>query len=224
MTVRQLNELLRQELGSNPYGEGIFSWRWSEDCYWPATKTGRMVTKKVEVPLIGGGVETAEIPTPEYSRSKQKKHLHRQWVVCKWLSPSELAGLTRGVHIGQDAMPQFYPEDVIKERWERIFPGSEYPSRGVHFATDYYNKTGVEPGLDDTKFLIHQLREQMSGMSEQARLADMQDDHWNKIERTRKRTEDIAEECFTAFLNPKSGARGGFVSFGGSDFTKEHHG
>ena len=31
-----LNHLLGTELGFNLYGAPIFSWRWSEDCFWPA--------------------------------------------------------------------------------------------------------------------------------------------------------------------------------------------
>jgi hypothetical protein len=31
-----LNHLLGTELGFNVYVAPIFSWRWSEDCFWPA--------------------------------------------------------------------------------------------------------------------------------------------------------------------------------------------
>jgi hypothetical protein len=34
--IARLNHVLAAELGFNLYGVPIFSWRWSEDCLWPA--------------------------------------------------------------------------------------------------------------------------------------------------------------------------------------------
>ncbi len=58
--IARLNELLGKELGRNERGESIFSWRWSEDLFWPASDTGRkeIVETKVRTPIIGAPAET----------------------------------------------------------------------------------------------------------------------------------------------------------------------
>lgn len=59
-TVARLNDLLGQELGRNEYGKPYFTWRWSEDLFWPATPTGKFKVNetKVQIPMIGAPAET----------------------------------------------------------------------------------------------------------------------------------------------------------------------
>lgn len=47
-----LNEYLGQELGRRADGESVFAWMNSDELFWPATATGRKITKKVEIPLL----------------------------------------------------------------------------------------------------------------------------------------------------------------------------
>lgn len=218
--TQKLNLILRQELGSNPYGEGQFRWSWSEECVWPAMKTGRMIGKKIRVPLIGGGEEEAEIPTPEYKAVPQNSNLKDQWVLTRWLSPAMLAGLSTGHFIGNDRTD--WSEEMILHRWQTIFPDYEYPARGLHFVTDWANKPHMRPTLVDTKLAIKQLRKQLSGDSAEALTIQMEDQMDAERERKQRITEDMIENEFTAFLNPSPGSRGNFVSFGGADLKEEN--
>lgn len=54
-TIAKLNDLLGNELGRNHFGDPYFTWRWSEELYWPATPTGRFKTveEKTQTPIIG---------------------------------------------------------------------------------------------------------------------------------------------------------------------------
>lgn len=221
--VIELNNLLGSELGRNIYGEPLFRWDWSEDLFWPQTKTGRIVTKTVEVPIIGGGTEKTEIPVHEYQRVRQSWKLKNQWLITRWLAPAQLAGLVKGFYIGE-ADPLF-SEEVVREHWDRLFPDSEYPARGLHFMTDWRNKPNMLPTRRDTDLLIHQIREQMSGMSAAAVLAAMEQEATETRAAKTKTNEDMIEDSFTAFLNPNPGARGGHISFGGMQFkSKENYG
>lgn len=58
--IAELNELLGRELGRNQYGDPYFTWRWSEDLYWPAFATGRKLIKETKVltPIIGAPKDT----------------------------------------------------------------------------------------------------------------------------------------------------------------------
>ena len=79
MTVPQLNDLLGNELGRNRFGEGIFAWKFSDDLFWPATLTGRMIEKKSE-----GGLWFFD---KEYGPSPLSRVLKHQWVVTRWYPP-----------------------------------------------------------------------------------------------------------------------------------------
>ncbi len=56
----RLTELLGRELGCRTNGKPIFSWRWSEDLFWPAHDTGRKhtVETKIITPIIGAPKDT----------------------------------------------------------------------------------------------------------------------------------------------------------------------
>lgn len=211
--------LLAQEHGRTPYGDGKFRWEWSEDLIWPAVKTGKMATKRVPVPILGagGGTEFVEISTPEYKPVRQTNKYRNQWIVTRWLSPEQLAGLQRGYDIGPEERP--YSQQQIVDAWRAIFPHSDCPLRGLHFHTDWANKPDCLPSLEDTKLLIHQLRVQRSDVSPAMLLLDMDAEDFAEKEKKRILTESIVEECFTAFLNPEPGKRGGSISFGGSELN-----
>ena len=58
--TRRCNELMGQELGRNQYGKPYYTWRWSNDLFWPAHATGQKVVTetKVKMPIIGAPAET----------------------------------------------------------------------------------------------------------------------------------------------------------------------
>lgn len=209
--VNTLNALLASELGRNPYGEPVFRWAWSEDLLWPETPTGKMTTKPVEIPIIGGGTETHQMLVPEYKRRRMSFKLQNQWVVTRWLSPEMLCGASVDYKIGSP--PSGFSHEELTRRWRAIFPGSDLPVKGLYINTDWANKPNLPPTLQDTQILIAQLREQLSGMSASARLADMLADDDEDRVRKRKITENICEDSFTAMMNPFPGSRSSFVSF-----------
>lgn len=59
-TIQQLNDHLGRELGRNEYGKPYFTWRWSEDLFWPAFATGRTIIHETKVltPIIGAPAVT----------------------------------------------------------------------------------------------------------------------------------------------------------------------
>jgi hypothetical protein len=197
MTITELNTLLGQELGLNPRGEPIFKWEWSEDLFWPAYATGQMTVRP-----IPGSVLVA--PQPEYIRDRQAHNLKDQWVITKWISPQQL---------------------VNHWRWHEKFPGAGVPSEGYRLKTDWYNKPGVQPTLDDTRCCIWALRKQMPtgynpanpdahGISEGQRLRrEMEEEMDQRDASVQREINDEVLDSFGAFLNPAPGKRGNFVSF-----------
>lgn len=83
MTIPKLNQLLARELGRVRLSDdGLYKWEWSEDLFWPAYMTGKMVEKRTP-----GGIVFFE---KEYRRDKQSHKLNKQWVITKWFAPEEL--------------------------------------------------------------------------------------------------------------------------------------
>lgn len=197
MTFPELNKLLGQELGTNPRGEPIYKWEWSEDLFWPAYATGRSTVRE-----IPGSSLVA--PEPEYRRDRQTHNLHDQWVITKWISPEQL---------------------VTHWRWPEVFPGAGVPVDGYRLKTDWYNKPGVEPTTDDTRCFIWAVRKQAPagynpanpdahGVSEGQRLEREMNAEVDEREASLQREiEDEVRDQFGAFLNPAPGKRGNFVSF-----------
>lgn len=188
MTVPQLNEILARELHRAPgSSDGIYKWEWSEDLFWPSYATGRMVPKRIEVPLIGGGVDHTEIIVPEYRRDRMSHKLRDQWVITKWCAPETL------------------------DRWEQNFPGAPYPADGFRINTDWYNPPGVLPSEEDTIRLIWALRNQSD--KNRAQLTNEMEEESAKNQRAiENEVEDEINDSFGAFLNPKPGSRSGHVS------------
>jgi hypothetical protein len=203
MTVAQLNDLLLRELGSTIYDGGRFEWRFSEELFWPAYKTGQLTRRKIMVPLLGSDtgeeVET-DIPEPEYKRDRMSHTLSKQWVVCKWVPPDKLGW------------------------WASEFPGAPWPSRGYYFPTNASLAEGVLPTLQDTEHLIECVKEQ-TRMSFSARLADMEADQERQDRAKASELDSMIRNEFTAFMNFAPGKRGGFVSpqggFGESPLMKK---
>lgn len=214
----ELNELLGRELGRNEYGESVFSWRWSEDLFWPATKTGRMITTEQEImiPIVGGGEEltVGQEVTPEYKRDRQTRE-RDCWMVAKWMTPEELiVGGLIGHGMGWQGGHKPSHEALVST-WARLYPGMDFPAKGWRVPTDARLPRGpydpTTPNRPDTDHFIHRVKDQTS-MRFDARLQDMldQDDAKNRREELA-----IGEECrdsFTAFLNPNPGKRSSFVS------------
>lgn len=219
--IRELNEYLGRELGRRANGRPIFSWMWSEEMFWPAFATGRktVVKKPLEIPLIGGGKESVEIEeiVPEYRRDRQVRRFDT-WYVTKWLSPEHLIFGWFGGH-GHELASR---EGVIPDReglvrlWESRFPGAEFPSEGWIVPTDAYlprsPQDPKEPNWADTRHFITQVKHQ-SSQNFDAALQSWMDQDDAKNERQEKEIGEEARECFTAFLNPTPGKRGGFISF-----------
>lgn len=69
--VAQLNELLGRELGRNEYGKPYFTWRWSEDLFWPAFATGRSIIHETKVltPIIGAPKDTHDYEWDVFAHS-----------------------------------------------------------------------------------------------------------------------------------------------------------
>jgi hypothetical protein len=217
MKLEQLNTILAQELGRNPYGAPVFCWKWSNDLFWPTAETGRMVKREIVVPLIGqpGKTDKTTILEKEF-KPRPMTVLHRNcFIVCRWLPPAALVGLRLDIKIGDEPDEVDIPRELIVSRWQKMFPGADYPERGWYVTTDYFCGQYQKPTYDDNQFLIRQLRHQLSDMSLQTRYLDMcaaDDENRAKI---RSQIEDECEDSFTAFLNPYPGRRGSFVSYGG---------
>ncbi len=79
--VDKLNEYIRQELGSNPYGAGMYCWEFSNDLMWPAFATGNMVEKATPSGLV--------FMDREYVQARQTEK-QDCWIVTKWCAPEEL--------------------------------------------------------------------------------------------------------------------------------------
>lgn len=203
MTVHELNEILRRDLGSNVYGEPHFKWCYSEDLFWPAYKTGNLTRRKIRVPLLGSDesaeVET-DIPEPEYKRDRMSHSLSKQWVVCKWIAPENLAW------------------------WQSEFPGADWPYRGYYFATNASLPQGQLPTSEDTDELIRCVKKQRE-LTFAGTLARMEADRERGEKAQQSELDSMIRNEFTAFMNPYPGKRGGFVSpqtgFGESPATKK---
>lgn len=188
--IAKLNALLASELGTNPYGAGIFSWEWSNELFWPPSPTGNRIPKVVQIPIIGTDrFEEAHAMEPEMKAMPMTLKYRDSWLITKWLAPEQL----------QD--------------WDRRFPGAPYPARGYRIHTDWVDKPHQLPTLHDTELFIIQAKEQMGGMTAAARLRDMEEERDKREAANQRMTEDCIEDSFTAFLNPFPGKRGHFVSF-----------
>ncbi len=192
MTIAQLNALLARSLGTNPYGEGVFQWAFSEDLFWPEFATGKMVPKSVAVPLIGGGEEWAEVMYPEYRKEPMAPNLDHQWVITVWMAPERLS------------------------QWQNMFPGAPYPSRGHRIHTNAslpsFPDGPREPNLEETERFIRLMQHQRSQTHYEV-------EHGIDAERVaadkakQKEIEDEIRNEFPAFMNIEPGKRGGYVSF-----------
>lgn len=229
--IRTLNDFLGQELGRNQYGKPYFTWRWSEDLFWPAARTGNLiqVPHEAEIPLIGGGVEKATLVdvVPEYARERQLRRSN-VWVVCKWLTPWELiTGPLRGSwkHGDQMQMPDgsLPTHERQVEMWNSLFPGAEFPARGWRIPTDAYlpsnphdpnygRTAGHEPNWADTKHFVMRVKAQTSESFDTV-LNDMMAKLKERDEGVPGAMMDEIRDGFNAFLNPNPGKRGGFISF-----------
>ncbi|MEY4299377.1 MAG: hypothetical protein RIR25_613 [Verrucomicrobiota bacterium] len=217
--IARLNNLFGRELGRNLNAEPIFSWRWSEDMFWPSFPTGRTVTKErfFDIPLVGGGVEKGciEEAVPEYAQDRQVRLLDT-WYIAKWLTPEELiVGGLIGHGMGWQG-GQKPSDEQLREAWKRQFPGADFPAQGWRVPTDAHLPRSPQeskvPNEADTLHFIRCIREQTS-MRFDERLKDMLA-YEDRGEAEKDRViQDMVRDSFPAFLNPNIGKRGGFVSF-----------
>lgn len=116
-----------------------------------------------------------------------------RWVIAKWMPP---------------------PPEML---WKEQFPDIGYPANGQYYATDLMLAEGVEPNEGIT--------EQVAGKLKAIEVRTFRD-CLDEIERARAKNEearkavfnDYVDDACTAFGN-LPGARGGHVSFGGSEFS-----
>lgn len=229
--IRKLNELLGQELGRNPYGEPVFSWRWSEKCLWFATRTGRTTRteKRSKVQIIGGGEEDIVIEevVPEYKIDRQLGSLRDAWLICRWLTPWQLILGARGGDIRYGALEVQKPSDEdVEAAWKRQYPGSDFPSNGwrvpmgqTWVGGDCPGKPSDPPTMQDTRSFIRLLKAQVALTFGQG-MAEWEDAQAQRDAETQKGIEDISRDAFPAALNPEPGKRGNFVSFPWSKFDR----
>lgn len=208
--VQKLNERLARDLGrcllAGNNSDGLFKWEWSEDLFWPAFKTGRMVTRKVPAALIGDktidfanpdisflmptpdpDVVYVDMVVPEYKRVHMSHKFKNQWVVTRWFPPEELP------------------------LWQHNFPHAPYPANGYRIHTNASLKPFCKPTLADTEHFIECIREQRS-MTFEERLADMELEADREQEGKRKIIRDKIDDMIPAFGNYAPGQRGNFVS------------
>lgn len=220
MKLNELNNLLGQELGRRADGHPIFAWKNSDELFWPAFQTGRNVTKSIDIPLIGGGVEKAEAVIPEYRRDRQLRALNT-WVVTKWLDPEALIWGWIGRHGGEAAPTYHPPRERLIAMWNDRFPGADFPSNGWRIPTDATlpRSPGGNsyPNESDTRHFIACVKEQ-TRIGFDARLKDMFASEDAKNAAQEKEIGDMVRDAFPAFLNPVPGKRSNFVSL---PFTKK---
>lgn len=188
MTVEQLNEVLGDRLGRNQFGEPIFAWYFSESLLWPATRTGRMIQRDVEVPVLGTGTtETVPMYAPEYQPQKQCLHYKDQWLIAKWCAP--------------DSLPM----------WQHNFPGADYPARGYRIHTNATLAPHCLPTLSDTEAFITCMNEQRS-MTVSERLNHMEADRDRREAAVDREIGDEIRDLMPAFANYQPGKKGAYVS------------
>lgn len=227
-SVADLNELLARSLGTNPYGEGKFLWAFSEDLVWPQFPTGGTVTKQVEVPLIGGGVDVECTDcggkgTIVYEEDDSERCdccagkgtiFKTTWHVTSVVPEYKVEKMCPKLDHQWVIALWYAPEELA--HWESRFPGAAYPARGYRINTNAalpsYPGGPREPNIRDTERFIELLREQRS-MSHHDRVVDMLAEDDRQKAAVQAEIEDEIGNEFNAFMNPEPGKRGGFVSF-----------
>ncbi len=113
---------------------------------------------------------------------------HEQWVLAKWCPP--------------------HSESDWAARFGDKLP---YPSRGYLAPTNVVLEPGVLPDTAVTLQVIGLIRkERQNTMADYINRAEEAIDRREK--RKKSRLDDAIRDCFTAFANPKPGARGNHVS------------
>lgn len=169
-----------------------------------------------------------QTPEREYKSARQYRRIDT-WVICKWLTPWELIlGPGRGYmnikHGQQQSADREPSQEAVIAAWNRQFPGAPFPARGWRVPTDAYLPNQDDenfaaspfghttPHRKDTEHFIRQVRFQTSRP-----FAEVEQDMIAQDIAAEKRIDtqfmDDCRDAFPAFLNPKQGARGSFVSF-----------
>lgn len=112
--IAQLNEILGRELGRNQYGDPYFTWRWSEDLYWPAFATGRTTIKetKVQTPIIGAPPDSHDFEQEMVWSSELRRDVSR-CKTCHGIEPE----LVHNVYsIMQAPEPEYRRDRQMRKR------------------------------------------------------------------------------------------------------------
>jgi hypothetical protein len=228
--LARLNGILGAELGCRPDSHPVFAWKNSDKLFWPASSTGRTVTKReeIEIPIFGGGTEKVAVSkeVPEY-RSDRQMAQRNVWVMTKWLSPEDLIFGSNRVYGGRgdtDSEPRPTHETLV-DLWNQRFPGSDFPASGWRIPCNAIDDSGQHkyvtlpshpggsafPNHDDTMRFVACIREQ-TRLSFGERLQELYTGE-DVIEKAKNdRIQDEIRDLFPAFLNPTPGKRSNFVS------------
>ena len=192
-----LNRLLGSELGTNRYGEPLYTWQFADSLMHPMQKldpaTGHpQYNYRCACGLnmqVHSAACTLTVPEPIYVTRRLCPHLHNQWVACIWCDPGS-------------------PEEWAKEfgsRWK-------YPERGYLCPTNACLEPGTEPDAAATWELIGKVKTQRKkSLAEWAR--ESEDALALKERRDDSRLDAMIGDACTAFGNANPGARMGGISF-----------
>ncbi len=189
------NDLLATELGYEQ-GKPRYQWRFSENLYMP------MRDKDGKYNYIANPATGIIEAQPVFVQRKMTPHLHRQWVMCKWLDPG--------------------PEAT----WREIF-GSwvEYPLNGYYAPTNIELDEGISPwdtneGKSVTYWFLAVARKDAAKT-----LEDLKAEGDAIVARQEKRRDDQLDEIIGESLLPFGivpGTRSGGVSLPSAASTAAH--
>jgi hypothetical protein len=192
-----LNRLLGSELGTNPFGEPLYSWQFADSLTHQMQKldpaTGRPAYN-YRCPCglnmqVHAASCTLTVVEPVYVVRKLCPELHNQYVATIWCDPGK-------------------PEQWLKEFGSRM----KYPERGYLCPTNACLEPGIEPDPAATWDLIHKVKEQRKkSIAEWVR--ESEDALALKERRDESLLDDMISDACTAFGHAKPGTRSGGISF-----------
>jgi len=194
--LRRLNEILAQELGRTPSGEGLYSWAWSESLQHRMLRIDRATSQPVFDYRCACGTNVLihqahcrmTVAVPCYVERKMAPELKEQWVAVVWSAPG------------------------TREEWMREFGNRlEYPPRGYRVPTNACLEPNVDPDVSVTWDLVHKIRAQRKKTFAQW-MEETDDALALKERRDESLLDSMISDAITAFGNAKPGARSGGIS------------
>jgi hypothetical protein len=192
----RLNELLAIELGRNRWGEGLYSWSYSEHLLHKMVKLGVNGQPVYDYRCVcGTNIMVHQphckltVPVVQLIERKLAPLLKNQWVAVVWADPGS-------------------PEDWLREFGPRLmYPGP----RGYRVPTNACLEPDVDPDIEVTWDLIHKIREQRKKTYRQW-IEESEDALALKERRDESLLDSMVSDAITAFGNAKPGARSGGIS------------